>query len=140
MYSGHFQQIMKSSLQGKSCVAAFLIRNVCSKTVVFKYQKVAKFTKRTEKEWTFHFAFERVALFTIFTSREIMESLAQFYAQKDRTEIVPSHLVKKSTFKGGMKIVPSRFLSHSGSHINNPWKHYKLRVYYKQYLKIFPCY
>ena len=35
MYSEHSQQLKRSRLQEKFCVADFLIRNICSKTFVF---------------------------------------------------------------------------------------------------------
>ena len=55
-----------------------------------------------------------------------MESSVLFHAQKSWTEIISSCLfmpsrLKKSTYKCRIKIVPSRFLSCPGSHINSPY-------------------
>lgn len=53
-----------------------------------------------------------------------MESTVLFHAQKTTTEIISwclfiSSRLKKSTYENGIKIVPSRFLSFFGSHINS---------------------
>ena len=45
IYSEHSQQLKRSRLQEKFCVAAFLIRNLCSETVVFFDFKILMSTK-----------------------------------------------------------------------------------------------
>ena len=61
MYLEYSHQFNRSRHQEKSCVTAFLIRNLCSKTIVFLTNKAAKFLKRSKKgEWILKVEFGRL--------------------------------------------------------------------------------
>lgn len=49
IYSEHFQQLNRSKLQGKFCMAAFMITYMLENICFFLFQKSAKYMKRTKK-------------------------------------------------------------------------------------------
>ena len=52
---------------------------------------------------------------------KVMEPLRQLHAQRGGTEIIPIFLISRPGWKNPhIKVVPSRFLSRPGSHINSP--------------------
>ena len=62
----HSQQLKRSRLKGRFCVAVFLIGNICLKTLCFWFHEVAKFMKWSKKFQLNHGDISSVFLVLIF--------------------------------------------------------------------------
>lgn len=82
--------------------------------------------KRSKKaELNINIEFGRLVFSQFLPVGNVEESHAWFHTQEGGTEIIPSRLLipsrlEKATDKGGIKNVPSRFLSHPDSQKNTP--------------------
>ena len=125
IYLEYSHQLNRSRFQEKSCVTAFLIRNLCSKTIVFLTNKAAKFLNRSKKsELILKVEFGRLVFFIIFTRRKgfAITCLIPRSGRWARNHFQNVYLSRpswnKSRYIGGKKIVPSRFLPRPDSHVN----------------------
>ena len=105
IYSLHYQQFNLAGCFSHKQLGIF--NHKCSNTLTNSHMKSFKGTKKLELNLNIEFG--RAVLSTISVSRrsEVM------HAQKVGTEVIPFYLViksqlKKSSYKGGTKIVPSR--------------------------------